>query len=520
MRANTHKYIYLVGLCLIAFFLPLSEYITNAATLLIITNFLLEGDYKNKLRILTNTKPLLVFLLLFAVHIIWLINSQNLGFALSDIRIKLPLLALPIVIACSRNISSKQINYISLLFIAGVLISTLSGLLSYYGIIFKPDTDNVRNLSVFVSHIRLSLMICLSVLILFYFISRNIFEKTILNIVATVTIMWFIGFLIMIQGFTGLSALIVVGLIAFGFRTKCEENRILQTVMFAFLIFIPLSLSVYIGIQIKRFYTPENPRMEILQFTANGNSYYTDSEALLIENGEYIYRNICEKELNSSWSRRSKLNLSGKDHRGQSLLHTLIRYLTSKGLTKDEAGVSALSDEDIIHIENGKTNYRFLKTGFNQRVYIIIWQIDVYAKGGSPSGHSITQRFEYLKYGLILAKRNFLFGTGTGDLDDAYKSLYIEQRSVLEPQYRHRAHNQYLTFYVAFGVFGAVICLVAWFYPVFSNYKTKSYYFLVFFLIASLSMLTDDTLETTTGVMFISYFYSLYLWGRKENEAN
>ena len=288
--------------------------------------------------------------------------------------------------------------------------------------------------------------------------------------------------------------------------------------MFGILIIAPLSILLYLGVQIKRFYTPEDKEQKILQFTAGGNLYYTDTSSHLIENGNYIYRNICEKELQAAWNKRSKMNLSENDLRGQSLLHTLIRYLTSKGLNKDAEGVAELSDKDIMNIENGKTNYRFIVNGgISQRIYNILWQLDVYAKGSSPSGHSITQRFEYLKYGLILAKRNFWFGTGTGDLDDEYKSLYIERRSDLEPQYRHRAHNQYLTFYVSFGILGAILCLVAWFYPVISDYKTKSYYFLVFFLIASLSMLTDDTMETTTGAVFISYFYSLYLWGKKES---
>lgn len=326
MRANIHKHIYLAGLCIIAFFLPLSEFITNAAVLLIITNFLLEGDYKNKIKLFTKTKTLLAFLLLFAVHLIWLINTQNISFALTNIRIKLPLLALPIVIATSKSPSSKQINNISLIFIAGVLISTLSGLISYYGIIFKPDTTNVRNLSVFVSHIRLSLMICLSVLILFYFISRNLLKKTILIIIAICVIIWFVAFLIIIQGFTGLSALILVGLAAFGFRIKHEQNHIRRRVMLAILILFPLSLITYVGLQIKRFYTPEKPRTEILQYTANGNICYTDTTALLLENGDYIYRNICEKELQSSWSMRSKMNLSGNDLSGQSLLHTLIIF--------------------------------------------------------------------------------------------------------------------------------------------------------------------------------------------------
>jgi hypothetical protein len=318
----------------------------------------------------------------------------------------------------------------------------------------------------------------------------------------------------MIQGFTGIVSLVVVGLITLGIRSFKETQKTRKTIMLIILAIIPSILLIYSIIQIKQFYTPEKPRTEVPEFTTSGNSYYNDTSSRLIENGNLIYADICEKELYAGWSKRSKLNLSEEDGRGQSLLHTLIRYMTSKGLRKDAEGVAALSDEDIRLIENGKTNYKYAKhRSINQRIYNIIWQIDVYAKGGNPSGHSITQRIEYIKYGSILAYRNFWFGVGTGDIDDEYKSLYIERRSEMEPQYRHRAHNQYLTFYVSFGIFGAILCLFAWFYPAISEFSFKNYHFAVFFLIALLSMLTDDTLETTTGVVFIAYFYSLFLWG-------
>lgn len=516
MRTKIHRYIYLAGLCIIAFFLPLSEYITNAAVLLTITNFLIEADYKKKLNKLWNTKSILIFLLLFLTHVIWLFNTKNFGFAFSDLRIKLSLLALPVVIGTSNALSKKEINFISAVFIGGVLISTLSGLLSDYGIIFKPDTENVRNLSVFISHIRLSLMICLSVLLIFYFMYEGIVKNKFLYIPLFAIVIWFIFFLGMLQAFTGLISLIVVGLIAFGIRTFRETRKVRRISMMVILFVIPSSILIFLGIQIKMFYTPTTERTETPRFTANGNAYYNDTASGLIENGNLIYADICEKELYSSWSLRSKMNLSNTDEKGQSLLHTLIRYLSSKGLRKDAEGVAALSDEDIVNIENGKTNYRFAgHRSLNQRIYNIIWQIDVYIKGGNPSGHSITQRIEYAKYGMILASRNFWLGTGTGDIDDEYKELYIERRSEMEPQYRHRAHNQYLTFYVTFGVFGAFICLFAWFYPAISDFKFKNYHFAVFFLIAVLSMLTDDTAETTTGVTFIAYFYSLFLWGEK-----
>ena len=44
--------------------------------------------------------------------------------------------------------------------------------------------------------------------------------------------------------------------------------------------------------------------------------------------------------------------------------------------------------------------------------------------------------------------------------------------------------------------------------------KQKDYWFMMFFFIAFLSMLNEDTLETHAGVTFFSYFYSLFLFAR------
>jgi hypothetical protein len=516
VREKIHKYIYIVGLCIIAFFLPLSEYISNAAIFLLLTNWLVELGFKEKWNKLRSDVSIPLFLLIFAVHVVWLIASKNMEYGFHDLKIKLPLLALPVIIGTSKAISRKLIDLIVGVFILGVLISTLAGLFVYFGVVENPNPYNVRNIAYFVSHIRLSLMVALSILILFYFIVEH---KLIIGykiIPLIFVIIWFVGFLIMIQGITGLMSLVVAGLFSVGVKAYREKQKARKSVYFVVVFGLPLFILGYLTLQIKSFYTPFEGADEIKTYTQNGNQYYHDKESGLIENGNLIYINICEKELYSEWNKRSDLTLDGTDSRGQSLLHTLIRYISSKGLPKDAVGISQLSDQDIRNIENGHTNYRFVrKNSFNKRIYNIIWQIDVYAKGGNPSGHSITQRFEYLKAGLVLAKRNMFFGTGTGDVDDAYKALYIEKKSQLDSKYRHRAHNQFLTFFVSFGAIGALLCFIGFFFPIALDFKFNNYYFAVFILIAILSMLSDDTLETTTGVVFISYFYSLFLWGEK-----
>ncbi|NJK85175.1 MAG: hypothetical protein HC906_03650 [Bacteroidales bacterium] len=101
----------------------------------------------------------------------------------------------------------------------------------------------------------------------------------------------------------------------------------------------------------------------------------------MIENGYYIWLYVCDQELEEEWNKISQLPFNGQDKRGQELRHTLIRYLTSKGLRKDSAGISKLSEKDILAVENGDANVLFTKKlSLYPRLYQIIWEFDVYKK--------------------------------------------------------------------------------------------------------------------------------------------
>ena len=171
MRKRIHSTIYFVGLLLIAFFMPLSMFVTNASILLIVANWFVEGRYPAKWERIKENKGILVFCVIFLAHLLWLVNTSNFDYALSDLRIKLPLLALPIAIGTSEALSMKRLNTILLVFVSGVFVASVAGFCAK----FFDDGTNYRSLSLFISHIRLSLMICLSVFVLGYFVGRKIF---------------------------------------------------------------------------------------------------------------------------------------------------------------------------------------------------------------------------------------------------------------------------------------------------------------------------------------------------------
>ena len=92
--------------------------------------------------------------------------------------------------------------------------------------------------------------------------------------------------------------------------------------------------------------------------------------------------------------------------------------------------------------------------------------------------------------------------------------------SPLEKKFRLGAHNQYLTFAVTFGIAGFVWFLFSLFYPLRQLVQAKmfDYFYITFFVIALLSMLSEDTLETQAGVSFFAFFNCLLLFGRDEGD--
>ena len=90
--------------------------------------------------------------------------------------------------------------------------------------------------------------------------------------------------------------------------------------------------------------------------TAQGNDYWHDTVHFPLEDGQFTGLYLCQKELQESWSQRSRFDYKGLTTNGENLEATLVRYMTSKGLRKDAEGMAALNDQDIRNVEQGIAN--------------------------------------------------------------------------------------------------------------------------------------------------------------------
>ncbi|MBA3971988.1 MAG: O-antigen ligase family protein, partial [Bacteroidetes bacterium] len=250
--------------------------------------------------------------------------------------------------------------------------------------------------------------------------------------------------------------------------------------------------------------------------TSRGNIYEHDRNGRLTENGHYIWINVSFKELRESWKRRSAIDYSDKDLKGNDIEYTLIRFLASKGLKKDADAVESLTDEEVKAIERGVVNVNYQDlSSLEGRLHEIAWELDVYKTTGDPNGHSITMRFEFWKAAVGIIKENLLIGVGTGDIAKAFELQYDKMNSPLHKEWRLRSHNQYLSIAVAFGILGLLWFLITLFYPMFILNKQFDYLYVTFLIIATISFLTEDTLETQAGVTFFAFLNSFFLFVKK-----
>jgi hypothetical protein len=482
----------------------------------ILLNWLIEGDFAKKLKILKQKKSALLLLSVYFIFLLGFSYTSSIKWGLNDLRIQLPLLIFPLVVSTSKPLDYKQLKTIIYVFSGAVLIASLCSLF-----IISGFTDKIirspRDLSPFISHIRFALLINFSIFSLAWYFWNAKQEKLIEKILLGLVIVWLSVYLVLLKSVTGWVVFFSVSslLTIYGIYriSKVWVRSFLAIILFAF-IAIPV---IYIRNVVNQFYQIETiPSTIGNDLTKNGNPYINDFQNKQIENGHYIYLYINENELREAWNQRSTIDYDSTSIKG---FHKdiLIRYLTSKGFRKDAEGIAKLTEYDIKNIENGISNYKLTTHGeIFKRIYPIIWEIDVYRKGGNPSGHSVTQRLEYYKMAIQIINEHFWFGNGSGGYFEAYQKKYNENSFFNSQKYRQRSHNMFLSYWIDFGLIGLILICFAMFSPIFIERKTENYLIMVFILIFLVSFMNEDTLNNHDAINFFSLFYSLLLFSNSE----
>ena len=541
---KTGTYFYLVGLILIGIFLPTSKFgLSVSQFYLIILWFLLGLDMRaiNKMfpeksflnRIISrvivsfkgiwyniktrfndfiHNKVAVVMVSMYLLHFIGLIYTSDFQYAFKDLRIKLPILAFPLILSSMKPLNKKQFDTVIWFFISSVFFVTVLGAIKF----FHRDFVDVRELSVFVSHIRVSLCMVFSIFILgYYFIKRN--YNTMVKAIIIFLIIWFLWQITIWESFISvliIAALCIVLALFFIFKSKNIAVKI------STILLIIAASAVMFVVPYKIICDYNNPEKVITEqldtHTRLGNPYVFDTISFGIEDGRYVGLYLSKTEMLDAWNKRSDMKIRNEYDDGY---HCLVRYLTSKDLRKDADGVNQLLDSDIANIENGIANYNYIENpGVKTRIMRIMIAYRNYKRNGDANGSSVFQRIEFIKASFGIIKDNILLGVGTGDIANAFADYYEDTNSKLRPEYRFRSHNQYLAITVAFGVLGLFWFLFSLLYPYFADKKNRNYIYFVFLFIMMLSMLTEDTIETQIGVTLFAFFNSFLVFCKETEE--
>ena len=541
---KTGTYFYLVGLILIGIFLPTSKFGLSVSQFYLLVLWMLLGldmrsinkmylekpffsrilsriafsfkgiwyNVKTRFTDFLHNKVAVVMVSMYVMHFVALIYTSDFQYAFKDLRVKLPLLVFPLIVSSMKPLNRKQFNAVLWFFISSVFFVTILGTIKY----IRRDFVDVRELSVFVSHIRVSLCIVFSIFVLGYYFVKGNYSLLVKSIMLFL-IVWFLWQITILESFISIliiAALCFVLMMYFAFKSRSTNVKVCMIVAVA----VVLGVAIYYPYRVINAYM--NPaKVDVAQLdthTKLGNPYVFDTVHYGIEDGRYLGLYLSKEEMLEAWNKRSAKTIKNERSRYYKFL---VRYLTSKDLRKDAEGVEALSDSDIRNIENGIANYNYIENpGFKTRIMKVMIAYRNYKKSGDANGSSVFQRVEYIKASLNIIKDNPIIGVGTGDIVDAFANYYEETNSKLRPEYRFRSHNQYLAMTVAFGVIGLIWFLFSILYPVFADKRNRNYLYLVFLFIMMLSMLTEDTLETQIGVTLFAYFNSFLVFARNADD--
>jgi O-antigen ligase len=509
-----HRVIYLVGLAGLFCAIPFSILVVLSIAIITITiNWALEGNWQFKLHQIKASKSLWAFLLVYASMLLGVLYSSNFSMSLREMRLWLPLVAIPLVVSTSLPLKRKELYFLLLLYAIAVISTTFISF-SLFIRDYSHLGQNVRYLSPFTLHIRLALMVNVAIFSLLYLanddgFAKKIFTKTILFTLAG----WLFVYLFILQSLTGIFIVVIIsGVLIIRWAVK-SDKKLLRIGLFASLLLFALGAGVYLFYSVDKYFTRHYVDFKSLpKVTANGNEYTQDT-LKQYENGYLVGINVCDQELKRGWEQLSRIPFDGLDKENQSLRLTLIRYLSSKGLTKDSVGLSKLDSVDVRLIENSVASvvYRDHKAGIYPRLYQVLWEIDLYRNLGFVQGSSVVQRYVYFTNSWNIIKKHFFFGVGTGDRRDALTQYFKTSSVKLSEEYWLNSHNQYLTVWLNSGIFGLVLFLFGLLYPYFKS-PVGNFIRLSFILIIFTSMFSIDLFEGHLSLTFIALFYSIFFF--------
>jgi O-antigen ligase len=134
-----------------------------------------------------------------------------------------------------------------------------------------------------------------------------------------------------------------------------------------------------------------------------------------------------------------------------------------------------------------------------------------------------TVRLTIWKCSFDVVKEHWLLGVGTGDTQDELQKAYEKRKFYFASMYnRYNAHNQYIQNLLMNGILALFIFLAALLYPVFIsiNKRVGIHIYTIFLLAIMLIFCTESFLEINKGIVFYSFFNSIFAFSLLKQNRN
>lgn len=510
-RKSVHQNIFFLLLATLVVAMPTSKFLMSATMIFLAANWLIEGRFRQKWHLAKSNRGLIAFVALYAIHVIWCLFSSNCGYAIDDLQKKLPLLAIPLVVLTSDYLERKKTGILFFFYCTTVTVASIYGMVRY------TCTPNIgyRNIFPHFSHIRFSINVCMALILTLYGFYKTLNNKKLphrktIMAVLVVFMAVYAAILLFLQSYTAFAILAVVFVVLMGATAIRKRKNKIYPIAFVTL----LAMAIGGAWLCFRHYYSEYYQLKELSSkplatkTAQGNPY-THANDGLVEMGNYINNYVCEEELRTEWAKRSLLDIDSATTNGFSAYPTLVRYLNAKGLTKDSAGVCQLSTSDLHLIEQGVANPHYAKKlGLGKMFYRMFFEFDQYRYYGVVINSSMLQRIELWRNGWAVFLKHPVWGVGTGDVADEV-ALSLQQRHSQLADKGLRTHNQYITLLLTFGTVGFAAIAFVFGMAVRRGKLLSSAVFVAYLCIVLVSFVSEDTLETEAGVVFVSLMFAL-----------
>ncbi len=272
IHIKIHQYL----LLLIAFCLPFARLVAIFIALLLL-NWLVEGDFKNKFNTIFKNKFALLFISFYLLHLIGLLYTQNMEAGLFDVQVKFSLLVFPLILA-SRPVDKTGRDNIFFALIAGGIFSAFMMLTRAIFTYFSTGEENFyyeafSSFLIHPSYISMYLNVAISWMLI-NLMNGGFTGKKFSNRIAVAVILFFSFIIVLLSSKMGLLTLLLIYisfLVYFIIKRKKYLLGISGIALIVLSVFLVLQLSPEIKGRVTRAITAvtnENPDQKNAESTA------------------------------------------------------------------------------------------------------------------------------------------------------------------------------------------------------------------------------------------------------------